>query len=287
MSGWLAGIATLIGRRSRPDVELPPGTCVERDLAYGADPAQRLDLYLPPQPTADPVIVIVSGGAWSMGDKAAPATVADKLAHWLPGGRVVASVGYRRLPQADPLEQARDVARAFSFLQRRLAAQGRPPRDAILVGHSSGAHLVAMLAADMASAAIDGVEPWLASVLVDSAALDVVALMRGPHLPLHDRAFGSSEAGWQRASPMHRLCGVPSPMLLVHSSRRPLAGEQAREFAAAVVALGGRAEVLPVDLSHADLNAGLGSEPEYTAHVDAFLQSVVAGRDVGVRTSGA
>jgi acetyl esterase/lipase len=284
MSGWLAALTTRIGSRSRGDIELPPGTRVERDLAYGADAAQRLDLYQP-QSVAAPLIVIVGGGAWSLGDKSAPATVANKVAHWLPLGRPVASVGHRRLPRAAPLEQARDVARAFAFLQQRLAEQGRSPSDAVLLGHSSGAHLVALLAADMRSAAIDGVQPWLASILIDSAALDVESLMRGPHLPLHDRAFGPSVAGWRQASPLHRLSGTPAPILLVHSSRRPIASDQAREFAAAVVATGGRAEVLAVDLSHADLNAALGRDPEYTDRVDAFLRTVIAGRDAGAPLS--
>jgi len=200
-------------------------------------------------------------------------------------GLAVASVGHRRLPQAYPLEQARDVARAFALLQRRLAELGRSPRDAVLLGHSSGAHLVALLTADVTWAASEGVRPWLASILIDTAALDVVALMRGPHLPLHDRAFGSSEAEWRQASPLHRLCGRPAPILLVHSSRRPLAGEQAREFAAAVVRVGARAEVLSVDISHAELNAELGREPEYTARVDAFLRTVMADRDAGDQSS--
>ena len=279
MSGWLAAIAARIGGRTASSIALPPGARVERDLVYGSDPAQRVDLYRPAEPVAAPLIVIVGGGAWSQGDKAAPATVSNKLAHWLPVGRAVASVGYRRLPQAGPAEQARDVARALAFLQRRLIDDGSSPRDIVLLGHSSGAHLVALLAADLSAAAIDGVEPWCASILIDTAALDVVGLMRGPHLPLHDKVFGSSEAGWREVSPLHRLRGVPAPMLLVHSSRRPLAGEQARQFAAAAIDLGGHAEVLPVDLSHADLNAGLGSEPDYTAGVDAFIHAIVAGRD--------
>jgi len=279
MSGWLAAVAARIGRRSREDIELPPGTRVERDTAYGRDPGQRLDVYLPPRPAVPPLIVIVGGGAWSLGDKAAPATIGAKVAHWLPLGRTVASVGYRRLPEADPLEQARDVASALALLQRRLVEQGHRPSDAVLVGHSSGAHLVALLAADMSAAAIEGAQPWLASILIDSAALDVVELMRGPHLPLHDRAFGSSETLWRQASPLHRLRGRPAPILLVHSSRRALAGQQAREFAAAVVASGGRAEVLAVDLSHADLNAGLGREREYTDRVDEFLRTLVPGHE--------
>jgi acetyl esterase/lipase len=277
MSGWLTAVAARIGGLTGSTIELPPGTRIERDLVYGSDPAQRVDLYQPAGPIAAPLIAIVGGGGWSQGDKAAPATVANKLAHWLRLGRAVASIGYRRLPHARPAEQARDVARALAFLQRRADARGGSPRDVVVVAHSSGAHLVALLAADPAASASDGVERWLASILIDTAALDVVALMRGPHLALHEKVFGSSEAGWREVSPMHRLRGEPTPMLLVHSSRRPLAGEQARRFAAAVGAIGGHAEVLSLDLSHADLNDGLGREPEYTARVDAFIGAIVAG----------
>src|SRR3982750_1229976 len=118
MSGWLAAVAARIGRRSGENIELPPGTRVERDIAYGSHPAQRLDVYLPPRPAVAPLIVIVGGGAGALGDKAAPAAVGARVAHWLPLGRTVASVGYRRLPEADPLEQARDVASALALLQR-------------------------------------------------------------------------------------------------------------------------------------------------------------------------
>ena len=281
MAGWLAAVAARAGARSRPESALPTGARVERDLAYGTDPAQQVDLYLPPGTFAPPLIVLVGGGAWSVGDKATASTVGEKLAHWLPRGHAVASIGYRRLPDADPLEQAGDVARALAFLQRRLGHEGRSPRDLVVVAHSSGAHLVALLAVDASFTAAAGGEPWLASVLVDSAALDVVGLMQGPHLPLHARAFGPAESAWRSASPLHRLRGTPAPILLVHSSRRPLAGEQARAFAAAVRATGGRAEVLPVDLSHADLNAALGRDGEYTARVDAFVRSVVAPGDGG------
>jgi acetyl esterase/lipase len=212
--------------------------------------------------------------------------VAAKVAHWLPGGRAVASIGYRRLPDAEPLEQAHDVGRGLAFLQRHLAELGLQSRDAVLVGHSSGAHLVALLAADMRSAATDGVEPWLGSILIDSAALDVVNLMSGPHLPLHDRAFGTSTAAWELASPLHRLDGPPAPVLLIHSSRRPFAGEQAQAFAAAVIEHGGQSEVLTLDLSHVALNAELGRDADYTARVDAFIETLVAGRDGRSRVSG-
>jgi len=253
---------------------LPAGTRIERDLAYGADPAQRLDVYLPADRLSGAVVVLVHGGAWSIGDKASPGVVDAKVAHWLPAGVVVASVNYRLLPLAGPLQQAADVARAIAFVQQRAPSWQADPRRLVLVGHSTGAHLVALLAADPALRGAQGALPWLATILLDSAALDAVELMRAPHRPLHDRAFGSDENAWPALSPLHRLRARPAPLLLVHSDRRPESAGASHRFAAAVAALGGRAEVHEVSLSHAEINAQLGMPHAYTERVDAFLRSV-------------
>ena len=98
--------------------------------------------------------------------------------------------------------------------------------------------------------------------------------MRAPHRPLYDRAFGVAEAGWQALSPLHRLRARPAPLLLVHSNQRQDAAGASQRFAAAVVALGGRAEVHEVALSHVEINARLGLDNAYTERVDAFLKSV-------------
>src|SRR2546423_1058088 len=54
---------------------LPAGTVVERDLAYGSSPAQRLDVYRPSRADKAPVIFMVHGGAWMRGNKAAPRVI--------------------------------------------------------------------------------------------------------------------------------------------------------------------------------------------------------------------
>ena len=259
--------------RGAQALPLPEGATAICDIAYGSDPAQCLDIYRPSHP-AGPIMLIVHGGAWSIGDKARADVVSRKLAHWLPLGYVVASTNYRLLPEADPITQARDVARAIALLQLRADEWGADARRVIVLGHSTGAHLAALLSADADLAASGGAAPWLATVLLDSAALDVVETLRGPHMPLHDRAFGPSPAYWEQASPLHRLREKTVPMLLVHAAARRDSGEQARRFAAAALAFGGRAEVLPVALTHAEINAQLGADAAYTASVDAFLNSL-------------
>jgi arylformamidase len=261
-------------RRSGVSIGMLPGTRVDRDLAYGLDPEQCVDVYFPAQSPAGPIIVLVHGGAWATGDKAAPAVVDHKVSHWLPMGAIVVSVNYRLLPRAAPLEQARDVASAVAFVQQHAVEWGADPQRIALIGHSTGAHLAALLAADTELRAAQGAAPWRATILVDSAALDVVQVMSGMHRPLYDAAFGAEPRYWRQVSPFHQLRAAPAPLLLVHSSARPESGRQAQRFADAVAARGGRADVLPVAMSHAELNAQLGRDSDYSARVDAFMRSV-------------
>lgn len=264
------------GAGPRSPFTLPPGARVETDLAYGPDPAQRMDVY---RPAAAPgghaaVILFAHGGAWRIGDKRHGGVVAHKVAHWLRRGMLFVSVNYRLLPRADPLEQARDVARALALAQDQAASWGADPARFVLMGHSAGAHLVALLAADPGLATQQGARPWLGTVALDSAALDVVSIMQARHPRLYDRAFGHQPGFWREASPLHRLDGARAPLLLVCSSQRHDSCPQARRLAERATTLGGRAEVLPVDLNHAQINKTLGQPGRYTEAVDGFLQSL-------------
>lgn len=63
-------------------------------------------------------------------------------------------------------------------------------------------------------------------------------------------------------------------MMLVCSTKRADSCPQARSFADKVNALGGKATVLPVDLTHADVNKKLGESSAYTDAVEGFLRSI-------------
>ena len=265
-------MAMLTGCAAAAEPDLPDGARKLRDLAYGDDPAQRLDVYLPPNAQGAPVILMVHGGGWSRGDKALGSVVTNKATRWVSQGYLFISVNNRLTPEADPLQQAGDVARALAFAQTNAASWGGDPARFVLMGHSAGAHLVALLAADPALARQQGAGPWLGTIPLDSAAFDVVAIMEDRHFGLYDRAFGDDPAFWRSASPLHRLAGAPAPMLLVCSSRREIACAQARTFAAKATSLGGSVSVLPVDLSHRQINTDLGLPGLYTDSVEAFLR---------------
>jgi arylformamidase len=252
----------------------PAGIRVDRDLAYGPDPAHRLDLYRPAQTSKAPIAVMVHGGGWRRGDKGGRGMVGNKVEHWVARGWIFVSINYRLVPAANPVEQAEDVGRALAFVQSQAPTWGGDPARCVLMGHSAGAHLVALVSADADLAYRSGAQPWRATVAIDSAALDVVSIMNRRHFSLYDKAFGSDPQFWQQASPLHRLKKKPpASLLLVCSSKRDDSCGPAQQFADKVVSLGGTARVLPVELNHAKINSDLGAQGGYTQRVDEFLKS--------------
>lgn len=267
----------LAARRERDELDdgddetvasVSPDVQAIRDVAYGRDNAQRFDVYLPRRGVQNaPVILMVHGGGWYRGDKAMRSVVANKVAHWVPQGYIFISTNYRMLPDADPVEQAEDIRRALIAAQRQAASWGGDPSKFILMGHSAGAHLVALVSAAPERALRLGATPWLGAILLDSASLDVVQTMEGPHLSLHDRAFGSDPAYWRRASPYHHLTGGAPSMLAVASTERKSSVPQACHFAGKAASLGVRMQVLEQALTHREINEQLGTRGAYTAVV--------------------
>lgn len=253
---------------------VPANVRVWRDQAYGTDPRQRYDVYAPAQTNGAPILFMVHGGGWRHGDKAMRNVIEAKLAHWTAQGYVVISTNYRMLPDADPLVQARDVANAIASAQRDSARWGGDPARVVLMGHSAGAHLVALLAASPTVLAAAQARPVIGAVLLDSAGLDIERLMAASHMPLYDEAFGSDRAFWKAASPYAQLSAAGAPLLAVCSSRRDVSCSQAQAFAAKAQKIGRHARVLEEDLNHAEINAELGKPNAYTTAVDGFMRTL-------------
>lgn len=262
-----------VGRTVDP-AALPAGIRIVRGVAYGSDSLQRLDVYAPPHASHVPVIFMVHGGGWRRGDKTARDVVQNKVIHWVPRGIIVISVDYPLLPQATPLQQARSVARALAFAQRHAAEWGGDGSEFVLMGHSAGAHLVALISAEPSLATSQGALPWLGTVALDSAAYDVASIMQGRHLRLYDEAFGNDPAVWAAVSPTVQLDARIAPFLAVCSSRRADSCQQARSFVDKARRYGSRAEVLPEDMRHGVINEALGQPSAYTSAVDGFLASL-------------
>ena len=246
---------------------------VWRDVAYGDAARHKLDVYAPKDAKGAPIILMVHGGGWTMGDKANTGVYLNKGGHYLAKGYVFISMNYRLVPDVTPIEQAQDVARALRFVQTKAKSWGGDAQRVVLMGHSAGAHLISLVHVDPAFAKDAGASPPLAAVSLDSGAYDVAAIMKFPHSMFFDQVFGKDKNFWRKASPIHRIVGKPGPMLLVCSSRRKESCAQSRTFQAALVKKKATAEVAAEDLFHRQINVDLGQKGSYTQRVDAFLRA--------------
>jgi arylformamidase len=258
---------------------VPASADLLRDIPYGDAERQRMDVYRPDSVKAGaPVIFMVHGGGWRRGNKAMANVFENKTARWLPQGFIFISTNYRLLPDADPLRQAEDVAKALAAAQKLAPSWGGDPDKFILMGHSAGAHLVALLSAAPSRALAVGAKPWLGVVALDSGAFDVVQTMQAKHFRLFDNAFGTDPEYWRSVSPLHALTAEAPPFLVVCSSRRKISCAQAHDFAAKAKPLGVHVQVMPQDLSHGEINSKLGLAGNYTQAVEVFLASLLAAK---------
>ncbi|NBF10631.1 alpha/beta hydrolase [Pseudomonas sp. Fl4BN1] len=127
---------------------LTPGSTFikTRDIAYGSDPRQKLDVYQPRQAVPGaPVVVFFYGGSWNSGSRSDYDFVGEALAS---RGMVAVLADYRLYPQVRYPAFLEDAARAVGWTHEHIGEFGADPRRLYLMGHSSGAYNVAMLALD-------------------------------------------------------------------------------------------------------------------------------------------
>ena len=253
-----------------------------KDVPYGGEVLQKFDVFLPNNRGSGnlaPIILMVHGGGWCVGDKAGSQMTANKVARWVSRGFIFVSANYPMVSDgSNALAQANHIARAAAFVQTKARDWGGDPAKLILMGHSAGAHLVSLVNADARIRQANGMSPILGTVSLDAGAIDVVRQMPKvyPFLKLRYReAFGDSETEWIAASPYHKLDRTASPWLGVCSStRKDDPCGQARAYADKSNGLGVKASVLAQPKRHGALNAELGSPGEYTREVEAFMGSL-------------
>lgn len=128
----------------RPEVNLPAGVKLERDIAYleDGDESQRLDIYLPEQPSEKPLplVVHIHGGGWRAGNKF-PCPVANLASQ----GFAVASVEYRFSQKEVFPAQIQDCQAAIRWLRGNSEKYNFDPDHFAVVGGSAGGHLSALV----------------------------------------------------------------------------------------------------------------------------------------------
>jgi acetyl esterase/lipase len=133
-----------------PAVQTSASVDVQAGISYTeGEPADadkhKLDLYLPRDKKSFPVLVFVHGGSWRSGDRSLYKALGYRLAQ---AGIGVAIPSYRLMPQNPHPAQIEDLAAAFAWVARNISERGGNASRIYLSGHSSGAHMAALLALD-------------------------------------------------------------------------------------------------------------------------------------------
>ena len=249
-----------VGAKSKPSpAAVTPGADAEPKIHHGlaySEPAnklQMLDVFAPAEGKNHPVVIYIHGGGWQSGDKA---EVHNKPRALTTRAFVLASINYRlwtppwskSFPGTVTIkDEARDVAMAIRWIHDHAKDYGGDPAALIVMGHSAGAHLAALLCTDerylkaegLALADIKGCVP------IDGDSFD---------LPMHEKAnagnkvaatdrerFGALESQKELSPVMHvaRDKGIP-PFLILHvvDPDHPETQAQAARFGQALRAAG-------------------------------------------------
>ncbi|MFZ3075235.1 MAG: alpha/beta hydrolase [Psychrobacter glacincola] len=123
------------------------GVGVSKDILYGDEPLQDLDIYYP-KPLAQsmktnttikqeyPMVVFVHGGSWESGNKEEYAFVGQSLAQ---AGYVTAVINYRKAPEHVYPDYVEDTAQAIAWSYKNAKRFHANPERFAVVGHSAGA----------------------------------------------------------------------------------------------------------------------------------------------------
>ena len=151
-SSLLAAEAPPAATKDRQIEEIPPTFA---NVAYGADPAQVLDVWLAQGPQPTPVVFSIHGGGWIHGPKE-PLGGDRRL---LARGISVVHITYRFTP-AHPLPApVADAARALQFVRSKAGVWHLDRRKVILSGFSAGGCTALWLATHPDLAQPDAVDP--------------------------------------------------------------------------------------------------------------------------------
>ncbi len=194
------------------------GVTVSKDMMYGDEPNQDLDIYYP-KPLAQamrsqqtitksyPMVVFVHGGSWESGSKEEYAFVGQSFAQ---AGYVTAVINYRKAPEHVYPDYVEDTAQAIAWSYNNAPNLHVDPNRLAVVGHSAGAFNVV--------AAVSN-EDFLAPYGISPDAIKAVVGIAGPY-SYDFRKYGGSSAFASDSTPDQvmpdrQLKGPQPPYLLL------------------------------------------------------------------------
>lgn len=260
-----------------------PGSVREHTMQFGEDPRQNVIAFIPKKPQPGPWVFFLFGGDWTSGSPRLWSFAGNWFAHH---GIPAVLGGYRLAPAHVFPAQLDDALAGFAFSLENAEELGIAGRPAVLGGASSGGHLAALSAIQLAR---NAARPELADSEVRA---DGLLLVNAPldlptaHTPKGEAAIEAltgHKRPWPEADPLTWVTAAPlfadaiPPTMLVQGELDELVPPVVAEhFADALNALApGRAQVVrPAWKEHVDLTRlFLERDPELSERVVSWLRS--------------
>lgn len=236
-----------------------------------ADPRLKVDIYAPENARKLPVVFWIHGGGWQTGDRT---NVQVKPQAFVDQGFVFVSTGYRLLTNVEMITIFRDVAKSLHWVHDHVAEYGGDPKRMLVMGHSAGAQLAALICIDDRYLKAEGLSLDFIKgcVPVDGDTYDVPAIietaetrLRVHGMPMprfgHRIKFGNDPAKHRDYSAVTHVAkgkGIP-PFLILHVADHPDTSIQAERLETVLKGAGIPAKRLAAkETNHNKLNENLG-----------------------------
>lgn len=236
-------------------------------IAYGDEPRQLLDLYLPNDSNGAPTVVFIFGGAWREGSRQDYKFVGQALA---VEGYTVVIPDYRLYPAVQYPAIIDDVRDAILNIRQRTEELGLSTDRIVLAGHSSGAHAAALLAS---SDRYFSNQPYIAAVIGISGPYD---------LPLDNPEVAEvfQDVDGTRVKPPALVDSSHPPTLLLHGEDdERVVPRHTNRYAQSLRDASVPVEVKLLDgVGHIDIIAGVSTRLQFLNatrdHILAFLSGL-------------
>lgn len=255
------------------------------EYSYGTDALQKLDFWPATSHKLAPLIVFVHGGGWKRGDKK-NATGMAKIEHLINEGFAFASLNYRLVPKATVEQQASDVAVAIAWFHSNAERLGVDTSRIILLGHSAGAHLVALVGTDPQYLAAVGqsLADLRGIILFDGASYDVAQQIMASGFFMrrtYVQAFGNNLERQRALSPTLQAAAPNAQAFLIVHIDRADGAAQSTALARSLMQQGTSTEIYALEgkgvRGHIELNNAFGrADAPVTAIVDVWLRNRLA-----------
>lgn len=251
---------------------IPASVRVEENLSYHS--GQKLDLYLPRQPQADllPVILNIHGGAFQAGDKSGGM---DKVLPLVASGKFAAvSINYRLSGQAIWPAQLQDCEAAVGWIREQGLTRHLDPTRIGVIGHTAGGTLAALLGVGGpdgnvgVSCVVDISGPSDFVQLPQDGSKQDHASAKSPAGKLFGGPLSAHSEEAAQASPINWVAPDATPFLILHGDQDPIVPQiQSRRFYKRLQTAGVEAYFVNVR------NGGHGgfTNPEVTRRIEAFF----------------